>query len=206
MGEDQHDRSQFAYPRGFAGRVVGHFLAIANAWMAEVAGQMLELGPGARVLEIGFGPGVAIHAIARDAPTATIGGVDPSEVMLHQAVQRNRVAISRGQVDLRLGTASSLPWPDASFDRVLSLNNAHLWDPADQAFSECRRVLRPGGRIVMGLHVMWAHTHSGGPLDSVGAAEDFMLRYLTAGGFVGLEASRRRFPMGNASFVVGTRP
>ncbi len=206
MGDDRNDRSQFAYPRGFGGRVVGHFLAVANAWMAEAAVQMLELGPNMRALEVGFGPGVAIRMIGRTAPTVRIGGIDPSEVMLRQAVHRNRSAISSGQVDLRLGTARSLPWPDSSFDRVLSLNNAHLWEPADRAFSECRRVLGPGGKIVLGLHIMWAHARSNGPLGSVGAAEAFLREHLTAGGFVGLEASRRRFPMGNASFVVGTRP
>ncbi len=185
---------------------MGRCLAIANAWMADVAAQMLQLVPGSRVLEVGFGPGVAIQMICRDMTDTTVGGIDPSEVMLRQATQRNRSAVRRGQVDLRLGTASSLPWPDASFDRVLSLNNAHLWEPADRAFSECRRVLRPGGKIVVGLHIMWAHARSSGPLGSVEAAESFVKEHLTSSGFVNLVTSRRRFPLGNASFVTGTRP
>src|SRR5512136_1021813 len=93
-------RSQFALPRGVRGWAVGHFLAVANAWMDDFAIAFLAPSPGARILEIGFGPGVAVRMMSRRVPHATIGGIDPSEVMVKQAVRRNRSAIRRGQVDL----------------------------------------------------------------------------------------------------------
>ncbi len=198
-------RSQFAFPRGFRGWMVGQFLAVANAWMDEYAVRLLEPIPGSRILEIGFGPGVAVHAICREVPGARVGGVDPSEVMVRQAVRRNRSAVRRGQVDLRLGSASTLPWDDASFDAVLSLNNAHLWDPVDVALSECRRVLRPGGRIVIGFHVSNARRTAGGRLSSLDDAERFFAKQLASSGFATANPLRRWFLVGTASFLVATR-
>ncbi len=206
MASSGGHRSQFAYPHGFGGRLVGEFLAVANAWMADEAIQLLELDPDSKVLEVGFGPGVAIRRICRELPEARVSGVDPSQVMLRQALRRNRSAVRTGQADLRLGSAASLPWPNATFDRVLALNNAHLWDPADRGFSECRRVLRPGGKILVGFHIWRTRGRRTGRLGSLENAQGFLEEHLTASGFVHLEVFPRTFLMGAAALLVGTRP
>ncbi len=201
---DRHP-SQFAYPRGFGGRVVGIFLAIANEWMADLAIEMLKPDADARVLEIGFGPGVAIRKLCEAMPGGKVCGVDPSKVMVRQAIRRNRSSVLRGQADLRLGSATALPWTDGSFDAVLSLNNAHLWDPVDVGFTECRRVLRPSGRVLIGFHIWRTRGESSGRLSSLHGAEAFLGEHLTANGFVPSTPLRRDFRIGTASFVLGTR-
>jgi ubiquinone/menaquinone biosynthesis C-methylase UbiE len=61
-----------------------------------------------------------------------------------------RTARLASKPDLRQGTAAALPWPDGAFDAVSSTNSVQLWQPA--SLCEARRVLRPGGRLALGVH------------------------------------------------------
>ena len=65
----------------------------------------LEIAPTDVVLEIGFGPGCAIEALAAMTPKGKVFGVDPSEEMLTSASRRNRGAIGEGRVRLMKGRA-----------------------------------------------------------------------------------------------------
>jgi ubiquinone/menaquinone biosynthesis C-methylase UbiE len=107
----------------------------------------LEIRPGQTVLDLGCGPGTDLNALA-EAVTATgkVIGVDHDQATTDAA--RARTA-KQSTVTVRLGDIHDLPLPDrtadrARTDRVLQ----HVADPA-QALREARRVLRPGGRLVM---------------------------------------------------------
>jgi SAM-dependent methyltransferase len=94
-----------------------------DAWLIR----LLEIGPEDRVLEVGFGPGVAIELLAARATDGFVAGIDPSDVMVGQARSRNRSAVEQGRVDLREGTVASLPIPDASFTAALALHSVYFW-------------------------------------------------------------------------------
>jgi SAM-dependent methyltransferase len=144
-------RSQFGRPTGLWGRMAGWVMAhrSSNRRRNTWAVSLLEVERDDRVLEIGFGPGVAIRELSRIAVDGYVGGIDHSEVMVRQAAKRNADAVRRGRVDLRLGSAESLPVFDAPFDRVLAVNAMPLWDRPVERLGELRRVLRPGGRIAI---------------------------------------------------------
>jgi SAM-dependent methyltransferase len=99
-------RAQFRRPSGFAGRAAGALMAHRssnrkrNAWAVS----LLQVRPDDRVLEIGFGPGLAIRELSRLAHEGYVCGIDHSELMLRQARRRNADGIRRGVVDLRLGS------------------------------------------------------------------------------------------------------
>lgn len=100
------------------------------------------------VLEIAIGTGRNLAFYAADV---RLTGIDLSPAMLELARQRG-AALGRA-VDLRLGDAQALPFDDASFDAVVStLALCTIPDPG-RAVAEARRVLRPGGRIVLLDHV-----------------------------------------------------
>jgi ubiquinone/menaquinone biosynthesis C-methylase UbiE len=60
-------------------------------------------------LEIGFGPGVIIQCLSKLASAGHVAGIDPSLGMVEQARAWNAIAIKDGRVDLRRGSAESLP-------------------------------------------------------------------------------------------------
>jgi ubiquinone/menaquinone biosynthesis C-methylase UbiE len=110
--------------------------------------EALDIRPGQTVLDLGCGPGTDLSALAQAATvTGTVVGIDHDQATVNTA--RDRTA-GQSTVSVRLGDIHDLPLPDrtadrARTDRVLQ----HVADPV-QALREIRRILKPGGRLVMG--------------------------------------------------------
>jgi SAM-dependent methyltransferase len=144
-------RSQFMRPRSFAGWLVGWEMALRssnrkrNVWAVELLG----VEPTDHVLEIGFGPGIAIRELSRRATHGLVRGVDHSEVMVRQARRRNRDAVGEGRVALRRASAEDLPAFEEPFEKVLAVNNMGMWRDPDERLKELRSLMRPGGRIAI---------------------------------------------------------
>jgi len=143
--------AQFHRPHGAGGRAAGWVMAHRgsnrkrNVWAAG----LLDVQPADRVLEIGFGPGIAIAELARRATRGRVVGVDHSELMVRQASRRNAAAVRAARVELRLGTAEQLPVFDEPFDKILAVNSLMFWDDPVARLKELRGLLRPGGRIAI---------------------------------------------------------
>lgn len=203
--EEHGFTAQFRRPHGVGGRVAGLLMAVKNRSMGFAALDALEPPPGARVLELGFGPGVVLEALARRRDVALVAGVDPSELMLGWARRRCRRAARDGRLDLRLGVAESLPWPDGSFERVVAVNNFHLWSDPQKALGEVRRVLAGGGRLVLGLRVALPEAHR---LASPGLSDEQIARVpplLAAAGFRDVYVERRHVGSREAAIVAAAR-
>jgi ubiquinone/menaquinone biosynthesis C-methylase UbiE len=144
-------RAQFGRPTGLPGLLAGSIMAHRasnrrrNAWAVS----LLDVRGDDRVLEIGFGPGVAIKELSARAPDGYVCGLDHSAVMVRQATRRNAEAVRRGQVELRLGSVDELPDFGAPFDKVLAVNVTLFWDRPQELLRSLRRVLRMGGRIAL---------------------------------------------------------
>jgi SAM-dependent methyltransferase len=142
---------QFRQPHGLGGRAAGWVMAHResnrkrNIWAVG----LLDVQPDDRVLELGFGPGIAIGELARRATRGLVVGVDHSEVMVRQASRRNAAAVSSGRVELRLGSAETLSGFDAPFDKILAVNSLMFWDDPVARLKELRGLLHPGGRIAI---------------------------------------------------------
>jgi SAM-dependent methyltransferase len=97
---------------------------------------------------------VLASAAARRASTGTVTGLDINDEML--AVARRKSS----RIDWRLGRAEALPFPDASFDRVVSQFGLMFFEDKPTALREMWRVLRPNGRLSVAV---WdALDHSAG--------------------------------------------
>ena len=70
--------------------------------------------------------------------------------MLALSRERNREAIERGALELKLGDAAQLPWPDGAFTVVLSANTFFFFEQPELVLAELHRVLSPDGRVVIG--------------------------------------------------------
>jgi ubiquinone/menaquinone biosynthesis C-methylase UbiE len=144
---------QFGHPRGLAGAAAGLVMAHRpsnrrrNRWVAS----LLNVQPSDRVLEIGFGPGLAIAELSRRVgPSGHVYGIDHSDVMLRQATRRNAAAIHAGRITLTLGTVEQLPPAlHGPFDAILAVNSLGFWTAPAERLDDLRRRLTPGGSIAI---------------------------------------------------------
>lgn len=128
------------------------FSLITTQPLARLLVDAAAIQPDDRILDIGTGSGiVAIEAASRLGPRGHLVAIDLSRAMLTQAAAHARTAPGRPRIALAETDAERLPFADASFDCVVSLFALlHFPDPA-QALVEMRRVLKPGGRLVLGI-------------------------------------------------------
>jgi ubiquinone/menaquinone biosynthesis C-methylase UbiE len=111
---------------------------------------LARIAPGESVLDVACGTGsLALAARRRVGHGGSVSGVDASPEMI--AIATRKVGRAGAEVDLQQALAQALPFADASFDAVLgTLMVHHLPGPTRAAFArEARRVLRPGGRILL---------------------------------------------------------
>ncbi len=102
------------------------------------------IAPSDAVLDVGTGTGVAAITAARAGARAS--GIDLTPGLVEVARENARMA-GLTDVDLREGDAEALPYPDASFDVVIS-QFGHMFAPRPEAaIGEMRRVLKPSGRV-----------------------------------------------------------
>lgn len=124
----------------------GRFLRRTHAAVVELA----AVRSGERVLDVGSGTGSLAVALKTSAgPMGSVHGVDASQEMID--VARRNIARAGVEVGVHLGLAEALPFPDGTFDLVVSqLAIHHLpGDLKQAAFTEIRRVLKPGGRCLI---------------------------------------------------------
>lgn len=109
--------------------------------------EMLSPRPGERILDIGVGPGLLAHDLARMVgDTGRVVGLDAAPAMLKMA--RTRLA-ALPQAECVEGDAARLDFADASFDAAVSTQVYEYVAPIARALSELHRVLKPGGRAVI---------------------------------------------------------
>src|SRR5262249_61218485 len=111
-------------------KLVCVIISRTNPVISACVGELLNIQPSDRVLEVGFGPGVGIQLLAEKATAGEVAGIDCSEEMVEQATARNAAAVECGRVELQLGSVERLPFANETFDKALAINSMQIWlDP-----------------------------------------------------------------------------
>jgi SAM-dependent methyltransferase len=143
---------QLAHPSGFFGRqVISRFMNRSTADHNAMVLEDLEVGPASRVLEVGFGGAALVEKICARAPEGFVAGLEVSVEMIALARRRLHRLVESGRLEIREGTVESIPYQDGRFDKCCSVNTIYFWPDLAKALTESRRVLRPGGRLVLGF-------------------------------------------------------
>ncbi len=127
---------------------------------------------GEKVLDVGCGTGtLAIALKAKVGPGGEVVGIDAAPEMI--AVARDKAAKRGADIDFRIGLIEEIPFPDDSFDLVLSSYMLHHLpdDIKRKGLGEIRRVLKPGGRFLVVDLTVHGHSFVGHVLTLFGHAE-----------------------------------
>src|ERR1700730_1387904 len=130
---------------------MGRYSEPLAARFADLAG----VRAGQRVLDVGCGPGALTAELVSRAGADAVSAVEPSASFA--AAVRERLP----EVDVRLGAAEGLPFPDGAFDAAMAQLVVHFLADPVTGLREMARVTRPGGVVAA---CVWDHAGGRGPL------------------------------------------
>ena len=138
---------QLARPHGWAGRLLGAAMDVANRTPTKVAVDLLAPEFSEVILDAGCGTGAAMQEVLARAD-CHVTGIDRSPTMIDAAHRRLKRALREHRAELLGAEIGCLPFPDQCFSAVLALNILYFADAEGRMLQDLRRVMAPGARLV----------------------------------------------------------
>jgi ubiquinone/menaquinone biosynthesis C-methylase UbiE len=154
--------NQCRKPSGWLGRLNLWTMNQRHSALTDWGLQVISIARDATILDVGCGGGRTISKLASVATEGRVYGVDFSETSVAASRRTNRRLIDAGRVDIRQAPVSRLPFAGATFDVVTAVETHYYWPDLAADLREIRRVLKPGGTLVV-----IAEAHRGGKHDAV---------------------------------------
>lgn len=146
--EDSQSLDGEMRPSGFFARLYAAVTPWLGGWLYALFAKKLDLQPDDEVLDVACGSGAFLRKYA--GRTRSVAGLDHSPDLIEIARRENRDRVADGTAEFVVGDVTALPWEDGRFSAVTS-NCVDCYGSKERlALQEMYRVLRPGGRIVVG--------------------------------------------------------
>jgi arsenite methyltransferase len=143
---------QLGRPHGLLSPLVARLLNRGNERAIAAAVESAEIRRGSVAADIGFGGGVGLQLLLdRVGDDGVVHGIEIADDMLARARSRFGRDLQSGRLRLSSGSMTALPLDDDSVDALITLNTVYFISELDAACAELARVLRPGGRAVVGI-------------------------------------------------------
>lgn len=133
------------------GEVVVRAATCPRERVAQDVIELLGIEPTDAVLQLGCGSGRMLSVVATRVRQGFAAGIDPSELMVSQARLRDGPWIVSGRVQAQVGHSGDLSaFPGGRFDAAFGVH-VYFWDEPRRHIAEIRRVIREGGRLLLGF-------------------------------------------------------
>ncbi|WP_280246506.1 class I SAM-dependent methyltransferase [Nocardia abscessus] len=143
---------QLGNPHGVLGKGVAFLLNRGNKVAIAGAVSATGVAPGATAADIGFGGGAGLSLLLdRVGADGVVHGVEISADMLARARSGRASDLGAGRLRLAEGSLTALPLADDSLDAAITVNTVYFVPDLTAACAELARVVRPGGRVVIGI-------------------------------------------------------
>jgi arsenite methyltransferase len=143
---------QLGRPHGILSPLVARALNLGNERAIAAAVDSAEIARGAVIADIGFGGGVGLQLLLDGVgDDGVVHGIEIADDMLRRARSRFDRDVGSGRLRLSRGSLTELPLDDNSVDALITVNTVYFITELDAACAELARVLRPGGRAVIGI-------------------------------------------------------
>jgi SAM-dependent methyltransferase len=206
MAKSELIARQSRRPSGWLGELVARVMAYETEPANRIAAEELALRAEETVLEIGCGHGRTLARLA-GAPCAFAAGIDPSDVMVRLARKRMRRWIEAGRAEVSLASSATIPYADARFDAVLAVHVVYFWNEPLVDLREVRRVLRAGGRVLLGYRPRDEETLAALPASVYALrSADEIEGLLADSGFVEIRSIERSIGRFRLAFTEARRP
>jgi SAM-dependent methyltransferase len=179
-------------PTRWIGRRFLRMMNVTHSALTDWGLGHVGIGKGFTILDVGCGGGRTVGKLAALAPEGRVHGIDYSAESVAASRRENANAIAAGRVEIEQASVSRLPFPDDTFDLVTAVETQYYWPAPADDMREIRRVLKPGGRLVVIME-----TYKGGRF---GAVKGLVMKALMSA-HLSLDQHRELFSAGGFSDV-----
>src|SRR5262245_2870846 len=141
--------TQCRRPWGWPGRFILWLMNINHSGLTDWGLRHMPVQAGDTILDVGCGGGRTVQKLAVMARDGHVHGVDYSSASVAAARRTNDAAIRAGRVTIERGSVAALPFRDRTFDLVTAIETHYYWPDLAANLREVRRVLKPGGRLLI---------------------------------------------------------
>lgn len=101
------------------------------------------------LLDIGCGGGATLSYLAERIPDGHLTGIDYSDTSVALSKDTNKELIASGRMDIVAGSVTEMPFPDDSFDKIITVESFYFWPTPVESLKEVRRVLSRNGVFML---------------------------------------------------------
>lgn len=141
--------SQCQKPRGWLGRLALWNMNSRHSEVTDWGLGHVRIEPHYTILDVGCGGGRTLSKLAEAAAKGKVYGIDYSEESVTATKRTNAQWIALGRVEVRHGSVSEIPFPEAMFDLVTAVETHFWWPSLPSDMREILRVLQPSGQLVV---------------------------------------------------------